>query len=158
MNGECKTYRLNEPMTWHEYLEMPDDVRESYIELLRKRFNVPFQHIGVMLGVSQKTISKEILRLGLSEGRGGGHRNWDKAGFFAWCKGETAAPAEDAEEQEESILEQPAPSALSVPEEGSLSFEGPADASLDAIKILLQNTAVKLKVSWVMVDAESGAE
>lgn len=168
MNGECKSYRLNEPMKWADYLDMPDDIRVQYIQLLRNKFKVPFQHIGVMLGVSQKTISREILRLGLSEGKGGANRNWDKEGFYAWWKGVTTAPTEEDTETQESPgvrldpLEDIKPCALaplvmSVPEEGSLVFEGPADAALDSIKLLLQNANAKIKVSWTIVDAESGA-
>lgn len=161
MNGECKTYRLNEPMQWHEFKSMPDDVKVTYIKLLKEKYGVPGQWIGKMLGVGQKTISAEVRRLGLSDGRTGAPV-WDKEGFLKWWYGEALA-VDDAEEQEEETevcdaVEIIAPRLMSVPEEGSLVFDGPADASLDAIKRLLQNATVNLRVSWVMVDAESGAE
>ena len=41
MNGECKAYRLNDPMGWKEFKAMPDDLKITYIKLLRKEFNVP---------------------------------------------------------------------------------------------------------------------
>ncbi len=100
MNGECKSYRLNDPMAWKEFKAMPDDIKCTYIKLLRNKFNVPFNHIGKMLGCCQKTISDEIVRLGLSEGRGakGRSKKWDKEGFYAWWNGVEQIPAPAIEE------------------------------------------------------------
>lgn len=94
MNGECKAYRLNEPMKWQEFKAMPDDIKVTYIKLLQQKFNVPFVHIGKMLGVTQKTISAEIIRLGLSEGKAakGRRKKWDKEGFYAWWHGVDQLP------------------------------------------------------------------
>ena len=35
MSGECKSYRLNSPMSWDEFKAMPDDIKITYIKLLR---------------------------------------------------------------------------------------------------------------------------
>ena len=106
MNSECKSYRLNEPMKWQEFKAMPDDIKVTYIKLLQQKFNVPFNHIGKMFGCAQRTISCEIIRLGLSTGKGceGRSSKWDKEGFLAWCHG-VSLPAEEipvAEPAEES--------------------------------------------------------
>lgn len=51
LHGECKTYKLGEPMTWEKFSEMPDDLKAIYIKSLRKKFNVPDTEIADMLGV-----------------------------------------------------------------------------------------------------------
>jgi hypothetical protein len=100
MNGECKSYRLNDPMSWQEFKSLPDDLKITYIKLLQKKFNVPFVHIGKMLGCAQRTISCEIIRLGLSEGKAakGRKKKWDKEGFYAWWHGVDKLPTPVIEE------------------------------------------------------------
>ena len=111
MSGECKSYKLNSPMTWADYLEMPDDIRVLYIQSLRNKYNVPFELIGKMLGVSQKTMSRETIRLGLSSGHKGGQKGtkkvWDRDGWLAWVNG---VPAPTASPDPEPLdLVQPVP-------------------------------------------------
>lgn len=99
MNGDVKSYRLNNPMTWTEFKTMPDDLKITYIKLLREKFNVPGTHIEKMLGTNHVYYSKEIVRLGLSEGKSSrsGSTPWDMDGWNAWCNRTTSAN----EEQEE---------------------------------------------------------
>lgn len=115
MSGECKSYRLNEPMAWKEFKAMPDDIKVTYIKLLQQKFGVPFIYIGKMMGCAQRTISCEIIRLGLSEGKApkGRSRKWDKEGFWAWANGVDLIPApvpeevpveDTAQEEPESII------------------------------------------------------
>lgn len=109
MNGECKSFRLNEPMGWKEFKSMPDDIKVTYLKLLRQKFNVPFNHIGKAMGCSQKTISLEIGRLGLSEGKSpkGRSKKWDKDGFYAWWHGvDLPAPVPEEDPAEESTKEE----------------------------------------------------
>jgi hypothetical protein len=100
MSGECKSYRLNSPMDWKEFKAMPDDIKITYIKLLQQKFNVPFVYIGKMLGCAQRTISCEIIRLGLSEGKNckGRSKKWDKDGFYAWMNGVDQLPTPVPEE------------------------------------------------------------
>ena len=109
MSGECKSFRLNEPMAWKEFKAMPDDIKVTYIKLLQQKFNVPFVHIGKMLGCAQNTISGEIIRLGLSEGKNckGRSKKWDKDGFYAWVNGVKKLPTPVPEEPtEEPVIEE----------------------------------------------------
>lgn len=124
MNGEVKTYRLNDPMKWDEFKALPDDLKIVYIKALRKKFNVPFVYIGNMLGCSQWKISLEVTRLGLSEGKAakGRSKKWDKEGWVAWCNGaplpatdpveETPAFSEEVEQAVESSFEEDAEKGL----------------------------------------------
>ena len=53
MNGEVKSYRLNDPMTWEEFKAMPDDIMTSYIKLIRERFGASDTAIANMMGTTQ---------------------------------------------------------------------------------------------------------
>lgn len=84
MNGEVKSYRLNEPMTWKEFKAMPDDIKVSYISLLRQKYNVPDRHICKMMGTNACSFSQEMNRLGIPSTRKSSEK-WDTDGFYAWC-------------------------------------------------------------------------
>lgn len=95
MSGECKSYRLNEPMKWAQFKEMPDDLKITYIKLIREKYNADGKSIAEMLGVCSATATKEFRRLGIGEGKTRGHyTKWDKEGFLAWCHG-VSLPAEE---------------------------------------------------------------
>ena len=70
MNGECKVYRLNEPMTWKEFKAMPDEHKVSYIKLIREKFNASTEVIAKMFGVTRQSVGNIVRALGISEGRG----------------------------------------------------------------------------------------
>lgn len=109
MNGEVKSYRMNSPMTWEEFKEMPNDLKVMYVKALRKKYNVPDKYISEMMGVDRATLCKLFSELGLSTGKSsGGKRSWDKEGFLAWCGGvkkDAVTPSETPEE-EESVPEE----------------------------------------------------
>ncbi len=181
MNGECKSYRLNDPMGWKEFKSMPDDLKITYIKLLRQKFNVPFQEIGKMLGVSQKTISCEIVRLGISEGKAvrGRSKKWDKEGFYAWWHGVDMLPTpgieevEQAEEPEAFVeddlpFEEPDPAPVddftpfpvvpvyATPCNGSMNFKCPADQALNTLAQILGQTNCAISIMWKVI--EEGGE
>lgn len=99
MSGECKSYRLNDPMSWLEFKTMPEDIQIVYINALRKKFSVPDAKLGEMFGVSKDVISHMFIKLGLNNGKTRKRSNWDKEGFYAWANGvdklPTPIPAEE---------------------------------------------------------------
>lgn len=100
MSGECKSFRLNEPMTWAEFKSMPDDIKVTYIRLLQEKWKVPIVHIGKMMGVSQPVIQRETARLGIVLGKGVHKQIWDKDAFYAWANGvSTPVPEEDGKKK-----------------------------------------------------------
>lgn len=100
MSGECKSFRLNDPMPWAEFKSMPDDIKVTYIKLLQGKWKVPISHIGKMMGVSQTRIQQETARLGIVLGKGVHKQTWDKEGFYAWVNGvPTPVPEEDVQEE-----------------------------------------------------------
>lgn len=91
MNGECKSYRLNDPMSWEEFKAMPEDLKKDYIKLIRQKYNAPDKEIAEhIFKTSYYTVSKWIREAGLGLGKasGGRCRAWDWKGFMQWC-GET---------------------------------------------------------------------
>ena len=118
MNGECKSYKLNSPMTWKEFKSLPDDIRITYIKMLRKKYNIPDQEIANMLGIGRQAFIKEVARLGISKGKKtGGRKSWDKDDFYAWWHGVDMLPtpvpeepaAEPIPEEKEAFVEDDLP-------------------------------------------------
>lgn len=51
-----KTYNLSKPMTYAEFLTMPDDLQAQYLRSLRWRFGASDKRIAEMMGVSHPLI------------------------------------------------------------------------------------------------------
>lgn len=97
MNGEVHSYKLNKPMSWSEFKEMPNDLKVDYIKGLRKSFGVPNLHIAKMFGVSAPTVMRLCEKLDISNERKKGNRSaWNKEAFEVWCKGDTQSDVEGA--------------------------------------------------------------
>lgn len=97
MNGKCETYRMNSPISWDEFKSYPEEHQKTYIQLLRKKWNVPDTYIAEMFGVHPQTMGRWFKCLGLNKGIGKGAKVWDKEGFLAWrsgAKGEAVAASE----------------------------------------------------------------
>lgn len=168
MNGEVKSYRLNEPMPWKEFKAMPDDIKITYIKLLREKFHCFDSAIAEMMGVSKVSLSHEIKRLGLGHGeKRGGNRKWEeREAFYAWVHGvpteQKEEPVEAKEEEpivdetEEPVVEEEVTEAAPVCEEaqwvipttGSMVFEGKAEDVLKTICVLLGGAKVHISVTW----------
>ena len=104
MSGEVKSYRLNEPMIWKEFMAMPDDIKTTYIKLLRQKYNVPALRISAMLSISPKYLTNELQRLGLADGHTrSGRTKWDKEGWTAFLNG---VPRQVAAEPDVTIPEE----------------------------------------------------
>ncbi len=178
MNSEVKSYRLNEPMKWAEFREMPDDIKVTYIKALRQKYGVSDSGIAKMLGIGQWTVSKEVQRLGISVGR---HNKkpvkFDSEGWVAWCNGApvpTADPVDETPEtdRQKASLEDifdavPVPEikVLPVREEkrsatpcsGSMIFEGRIEDVLNTVSVLLGGANVHISITWdVLPDMAAG--
>lgn len=177
MNGEVKSYRLNEPMKWEEFKSMPDDLKAAYVNAIREKFHVPDNEIAIMFGVDRITVGKWFRCLGLGLGKSaGGRKKWDKEGWLAWCNGAPApVPAEEVEEEPEEIVEdivedivpyEPAPEVeqlpvceeqkneghtevrYAIPSNGNMVFEGKVDDVLNTLRVLLGGAYVHLGITW----------
>lgn len=170
MNGEVKAYRLNEPMPWHEFKAMPDDIKVTYIKLLREKYGVPDCKVAEMMGVNKATMSIEIKRIGLGHGeKHGGNRTWDQEGFLAWRTGAAKEQKEEPEEQMASLEEicesvprepeikvLPAREKKAIPNTGTVTFEGKTEDVLKTLDVLLGGASVHISITWdVMEDADA---
>lgn len=105
MSGECKSYRLNAPMKFEEFVQMPDDLKKMYLTILIKKYNVSGQNIAAMMGCADQSILNYAKKLGIVFPRRNRYTVWDKEGWYAWISG-TPKPAEEVTEAEaEEILE-----------------------------------------------------
>ena len=66
MNGEVKTYRFNKPVKWDEFVRMPDDIKQEYMDLLIEKFNgVSNAMIAESMGCSPNSFSPFLCRHGI---------------------------------------------------------------------------------------------
>lgn len=100
MNGEVKSYRLNAPMSWDEFKEMPNDLRVTYIQSLRDKFNVPDQHIAEMFDVSLAKLTLYLLDLKMELVHN--TEIWNKEAFLAWRTGANTELVKENEAVEET--------------------------------------------------------
>lgn len=105
MNGECKTYIMNAPITYAEFKTYPDDLKKQYVQKLRDMFDVSDTDIAKMMGVNIRTFSKCLNKIGANGGRRG-QRKADYVAFEKWKRYSDAssecvqeAPANDAVEE-----------------------------------------------------------
>ena len=83
MNGEIKVYKMNEPITYAEFKEYPDDLKKQYVNNLREKFDVSDTAIAEMMGINNKTLSRLLNIIHASGGRRGS-RKADCEGFEKW--------------------------------------------------------------------------
>lgn len=66
MNGECKVYNINKPMTYKEFCAMPVDIQIMYLENLRDKYGASLLDIANMMGCKYTTLT-EHKRITLNE-------------------------------------------------------------------------------------------
>ena len=98
MNGECKSYRMNDPMKWDEFKKMPEDLQIAYIKAIRNQFGNSNQAIFNMFGVCYETGNKHFKKLGLNLGKKAS-RSFDKEAWSRWVNGLPAAEEMPSEEE-----------------------------------------------------------
>lgn len=161
MNGEVKSYRLNDPMTYAEFKSMPDDIKVTYIKLLRERYNVSDTMISEMFGCSQKTVSNEFIRLGISRGKGKGKTKCDADGWSAFLNGvfgtvtETNPIVESAVQEcevvesavQECEVVDKSVSRLDITS-GQIAFVGDVNSVFEVVKQLVGESSVRMTVTW----------
>ena len=174
MNGEVKSYNINNPMKWEEFKALPDDIKVIYVKAIREKFRVSDCEIFRMLGVPQATAAKHIKKLGLGLGRNGFLKNPDIEGFRKWASKDSVPvcaaieePAEVEAEFEvpvevEAAEEKPVPMFEEkkpiVPAFGTLYFEGNVLDTLEAVAKLLGGVNASIKITWNTSGGLEGCE
>lgn len=175
MSGEMKSYRLNDPMKWKEFKSMPDDLKVTYIKLLRERYNVSDSQVAEMLGVHRVTLCNYFKMLGLSKGtKRLITEKWDEEGWTKWRMGipvakddvpkeessepEAVCECEEASQESEETTDwwEPIPEEAiirkAIPCSGNMTFNGAAESTLRTVLDLLGKANVHLSITWEMLD------
>lgn len=90
MNGEVKSYHINEPVMWSEFKKFPNDIQIMYVNHLREKYNVTNNALAKAMGISNAAFNKRIKELGLNLGKKtcGRNRMWSTSEeakeFWKW--------------------------------------------------------------------------
>ena len=162
MNGECKSYRLNEPMMWEEFKQLPDDIKTMYVKGIREKYDVPDKYLAEVMGVASPTFCRWMKCLGCTLGVRIGLKGdaWKESeqgiAFYKWWRKEKMAEnmlkIDDITVKADSMLvvSSDLPQ-YAMPKSGSLHFECPADDAINMIHSILQNNKVCLDVQWSLM-------
>lgn len=57
LNGEVKVYKMNSPMTWSEFKNMPVEHQEAYLAGLVNKYGVSYAQLGSMFGCTNTCVN-----------------------------------------------------------------------------------------------------
>ena len=169
MSGEVQAYRLNDPMKWDEFRAMPEDLQVSYVKLLRERFDAPDRDIGEMMGVCKDTISRYLMRLGISGAKR--RHGWDKEAWLAFVHGVPTESKASLDPIEETFAPVPVEvktlpklgknpvqgeKQKAVPHSGRLSFTGRVEDVLNTVAVLVGGADVHITITWEQAGVSDG--
>lgn len=102
MNGECKVYNLNKPMSYSNFCAMPVDLQIKYLEMLRDKFGANQTEISFMMGCNCATLKSHKQRFlnGKPEFKRYTYSRLDKDAWRRFINGEKAEDAVVAEPDE----------------------------------------------------------
>ena len=132
-NGECKTYRMNDPMTWEQFNEMPTDLQAIYIKAIRKKYNTPDLVLASCMGVEPTVFNNALLELKMRSGNASTQWYETEASFEFnkwWHKDNTKRATYG----------------------GNLEIEGDVEDELKKLLETVKGHYTKLKVSWEIVE------
>ena len=169
MNGECKSYRLNDPMMWEEFKQLPDDIKIMYIKGIREKYDIPDKYLADAMGVASPTFCRWMKCLGCTLGVRMGLKGnaWKESeqgiSFYKWWRKEKMAentPKNDDIKEVNSETDNiyaigtiaPDLSKYVMPKSGSLHFECSADDAINVIREILQNNKVSLNIQWTLME------
>lgn len=168
MNGEVKTYRLNDPMTWREFKKLPDDIKIAYIKNLREKFEVPNKALAEAMHVTYGYFSGILRTLGLGVGKGTANDSkkwpgtpqalafrefWYGPVEFAEpsidiCEEDTNPVQDNVEDTNESPVATESLREACAPSYGQLTFDCKAEDALDMVKAILAGKNVHMIITW----------
>lgn len=104
MNGECKSYRMNDAISWSEFVEWPNEHKVAYIKRIREKFGVSDQYIAEMFGVATNMFLMYLKELGL-EAKIKCDENWESNKFYVWRTGGRTELVNENSAEETSVEE-----------------------------------------------------
>ena len=148
-NGKIVSFNLNAPMTWSQYIALPDDIKKEYILTLRKKYNANQTVIAEMFGRAKSTTSNEMKRLNLRLGREVRMTSTEIHEFRKWVAGDIEEPMkkEEAPIKCEPVLDEPKKSLEVHISGGQLSFTGNAGNICEALFNIIKDMPGVLKLT-----------
>lgn len=67
MNGDVKTYDLNASMSWQDFCDMADDLKDQYIRSLASRFGATKQALCEVFGTNIRSFDKQTMGCNFSD-------------------------------------------------------------------------------------------
>ena len=168
MNGECISYRLNEPLTWEVLKTYPKDIQKQYLELIRNRYHPTKQAVQSMLGINEYRINLISKEFCFTWPKGGAPDPDKDDAFLAWWRGlpleipeDLQAPMEEVRPEEEPQPE-PArkmePSCMAckkwpfkAPQSGRIVMHGTPDEIAETIANFLGDREIHCTVEWEVI-------
>lgn len=132
-NGDVKSYRMNDPMTWEQFNELPDDLKVMYIKAIRKKYRIPYIELACCMGVKPARFIEKLNELGFGTINDFDRQAWygteeDKAFNKWWFKIKTITKG------------------------GTLETEGNVEEDLKKLMETLKGHNVRLKVDWEIME------
>ena len=169
MNGECKSYRLNDPMMWEEFKQLPDDIKIIYIKGIREKYDIPDKYLADAMGVASPTFCRWMKCLGCTLGVRMGLKGnaWKESeqgiAFYKWWSKEKMAENTTKIDDIKEINSEtdniyaigtiaPDLPKYVMPKNGSLHFECSADDAINVVHNILQNNKVSLNIQWTLME------
>lgn len=180
MNGEVKSYKMHDPMSWEEFLALPDDLKKEYIKYIRERFKATDTALADAFGVSLSHFCKLNKKLGLSSGRSHSaigkrwYKSEERQVFEKWWYGDkyedltetngekssnsTNVYEKHAEYSDEGdyldfdklVIRHNVCNPDVTPVSGNLSFDCEADSAFELVKKFLGSKKVHLYIEWTV--------
>ena len=180
MNGEVKSYKMHDPMSWKEFLALPDDLKKEYIKYIRERFKATDTALADAFGVSLSHFCKLNKKLGLSSGRSHSaigkrwYKSEERQVFEKWWYGDkyedltetNGERSSDSTNVYEKHTEYPDVGDYLdfgklvtshnvcnpdvTPVSGNLSFDCEADSAFELVKNFLGSKKVHLYIEWTV--------
>ena len=66
MNGKVKVYKMKKPMTWREFMALPDDLAGEYINEISSKYHVNYAALKDMFDVSPASMRSAFKTRGIS--------------------------------------------------------------------------------------------
>lgn len=105
LDGPVTTLKLNEPMTWADFLALSEEHKRLYLSHLMDRYRPSCRALGEMLGVSAITACRALQSCGASRGRETRATAEQRAAWAEFLG--KAAPAEEEQDDTPPAPEDP---------------------------------------------------
>ena len=87
LNGPCNSYDMGKPMSWQDFLKMPEDLQRLYLQGIMDKFHPSQRALAELFGTSKGMIAGKLKEFGIASSgqpRGGKNKNFNEVAWDAW--------------------------------------------------------------------------